>query len=86
MTVADAAKNFATLVNKVYSEGISINLERDNQVIARLTPAERRITLTVGELNTFLSNLPRLGEDGDAFADDARAIRDELPAEANPWD
>jgi antitoxin (DNA-binding transcriptional repressor) of toxin-antitoxin stability system len=86
MNVTEAAKNFATLVNKVYSEGISIDLERDNQVIARLTPAERRATLTVGELNAFLRNLPRLGDDGDAFAEEVRAIRIELPAERNPWD
>ena len=86
MNVAEAAKNFDRLVNQVYAEGISIDLERDHQVIARLTPAGRRSTLTVGELNAFLRNLPRLGEDADAFAQDVRALRTELPAEKNPWD
>lgn len=37
MNVAEAAKNFAKLVNKVYVEGISVDLERDDKVIARLT-------------------------------------------------
>jgi len=85
MNVAEAAKNFDRLVNQVYAEGISIDLERDHQVIARLTPA-RRSTLTVGELNAFLRNLPRLGEDADAFAQDVRALRTELPTEKNTWD
>jgi antitoxin (DNA-binding transcriptional repressor) of toxin-antitoxin stability system len=86
MNVADAEKNFANLVNKVYIEGISVDLERDDKVIARLMPAEPRSPLTVGELNNFLSKLPLLGDDADEFAQDVRAIRAEFPAEANPWD
>jgi hypothetical protein len=73
-------------VNKVYVEGISVDLERDNKVIARLTPAEPPSPLTVRELNTFLCNLPPLGDDAEPFAKDMRAIRAEFPAEGNPWD
>jgi antitoxin (DNA-binding transcriptional repressor) of toxin-antitoxin stability system len=73
MKVAEAEKNFADLVNKVYSEGISVDLERDDKVIARLTPAEPRSPLTIGELNAFLRGLPSLGEDADSFAQDIRA-------------
>lgn len=86
MNVAEAEKNFAQLVNKVYAEGISVDLERDDKVIARLTPAEPQSHLTVGELNAFLRNLPSLGDDAGAFAQDVRAVRAEFPAEANPWD
>jgi antitoxin (DNA-binding transcriptional repressor) of toxin-antitoxin stability system len=86
MNVAEAEKNFAKLVNKVYLEGISVDLERDDKVIARLTPAEPKSPLTVGELNAFLRNLPSLGDDADGFAQDVRAIRADFPAEANPWD
>ena len=86
MNVTEAERNFAKLVNRVYVEGISVDLERDNKVIARLTPAEPRSPLTVGELNAFLRALPPLGEDADDFAHDVRAIRAEFPAEANPWD
>lgn len=86
MNVAEAEKNFATLVNKVYVEGICVDLERDHKVIARLTPAEPSSRLTVGELNAFLRNLPPLADDADEFAKDVRAIRAEFPAEANPWD
>ena len=86
MNVAEAEKNFAKLVNKVYLEGISVDLERDDKVIARLMPAEARSPLTIGELNAFLRNLPSLGDDADDFLNDVRAIRAEFPAEANPWD
>ena len=86
MNVAEAEKNFANLVNKVYAEGISVDLERDDKVIARLTPAEPRSSLTIGQLNAFLRGLPSLGDDAEEFLRDARAIRAEFPAEANPWD
>lgn len=72
MNIAEAADNFATLVDTVHRDGISIDLERDNQVIARLTPVEPRSPLTVGELNAFLRSLPLLGDDSDAFASDIR--------------
>jgi antitoxin (DNA-binding transcriptional repressor) of toxin-antitoxin stability system len=86
MNIAEAEKNFSNLVDKVYLEGVSVDLERDDKVIARLTPAEPRSPLTVGELNAFLGNLPSLGNDADEFAKDVRAIRAEFPAEADPWD
>jgi antitoxin (DNA-binding transcriptional repressor) of toxin-antitoxin stability system len=86
MNIAEAEKNFAKLVEKVYVEGVSVDLERDDKVIARLTPAEPRSPLTVGELNAFLGNLPSLGDDAGGFAQDVRALRAEFPAEANPWD
>lgn len=86
MNVAEAAKNFAKLVDKVYLEGVSVDLERDDKVIARLMPVEPRSPLTVDKLNAFLRNLPSLGDDADGFARDVRTIRAEFPAEANPWD
>jgi antitoxin (DNA-binding transcriptional repressor) of toxin-antitoxin stability system len=86
MHVAEAEKNFTKLVNKVYVEGISVDLERDDKIIARLTPAEPRSALTIGELTAFLRNLPSLGDDADDFAQDVRAIRTEFPAESNSWD
>lgn len=86
MNVAEAEKNFSRLVDKVYLEGVSVDLERDDKVIARLTPAEPRSFLTIGELNAFLRSLPSLGDDADDFAQDIRAVRAEFPAEANPWD
>ncbi len=72
-------------MNRVYSEGIPVELERGDEVIAHLTPAAPRSRLKVGEMNTFLESLPKLREDTDAFLEDIRAIRREFPTEANPW-
>jgi hypothetical protein len=76
----DAEKNFVALVDKVCAEGISIDLERDHQIVARLTPARPRPSLAVGDLNAFLRQLPPLGDDAEAFADNLRAIRGEFQA------
>lgn len=85
MNVTEAEKIFATLVNKVYVEGICVDLERDDKVIARLMPAEPRSPLTVGKLNAFLHNLPALGDDATEFAQAVLAIRAEFPAKVNSW-
>lgn len=45
---------------------------------------ERSSTLTVGELNAFLSSLPSLGDDADRFAEDVRGIRFGFPSNSNP--
>ncbi len=86
MNVLEAEKNFVKLVNSVYVEGISVDLEARKQNYRRLTPVEPRSPLTVGELSAFLRNLPSLGDDADQFVQDVRAVRGEFPGESNPWD
>lgn len=86
MNVSEAEKQLVALVNKVHAEGISVDLERDNQVVARLTPARPQSPLAVVDLSRFLRSLPALGDDADSFADDLRAVRGASPAEGNPWD
>jgi antitoxin (DNA-binding transcriptional repressor) of toxin-antitoxin stability system len=86
MNLAEAEKNFAKLVDRVHSEGISIDLERDNKVVARLTPALPKSPLKAGDLAEFLRNLPSLGDDAERFAEDVREIRRLAPGEASPWD
>jgi len=87
MNVLEAERTFSTLVDKVHREGISIDLERDNEVIARLTPANSAPPrLTVLNLRAFLLGLPSLGDDAAEFADDLRAVRTHASAETSPWD
>ncbi len=81
--VADAGRDFASLVNRVCSEGIGIELQQGNAVVAYLTPTPPRSPLKVRDLPAFLQSLPKLGDDGDAFLADIRAIRGELPARAD---
>ena len=86
MTVADAGRDFGNLVNRVYSEGISIELEQGDKVVARLTPGGPSVPLKVSDLTAFLQGLPQLGDDAEAFDQDLREIRRQFPAEADPWD
>jgi len=86
VTVSEAERDFANLVNRVHAEGISVELARGDEVIARLVPASARVALKVQDLNAFLLGLPKLGDDAVAFGEDVRAIRRDFPAETNPWD
>lgn len=86
ITVAEAERDFSTLVDRVVSEGIVVELERGDRVIARLTPAGPSSPLKVRDLNDFLASLPKLEEDAESYSEDIRAIRRDLPAEVNPWD
>jgi antitoxin (DNA-binding transcriptional repressor) of toxin-antitoxin stability system len=86
MNIAEAEEHFAQLVEKVHLEGISIDLERDDKIIARLTPAKPKSPLTIGGLHDFLSSLPPLADDAADFARDVRAIRSAFPMEADLWD
>jgi antitoxin (DNA-binding transcriptional repressor) of toxin-antitoxin stability system len=86
ITVAEADRDFAALVNRVSSEGISVELERDDKVVARLMPAAPQSRLKVGDFNAFLRGLPTLGNDSEAFESDLREIRRSFGAETIPWD
>jgi antitoxin (DNA-binding transcriptional repressor) of toxin-antitoxin stability system len=86
MTVADAGRDFNGLVNRVCSEGISVELEQGDKVVARLTPGGAPSPLKVSDLNAFLQGLPQLGDDAEAFDRDLRDVRNQFPAEADPWD
>ena len=50
-----------------------------------LTDSWPRSSLQAKDLNEFLSQLPRLDEDADAFAEEIQAIRHSLPLELDPW-
>ena len=84
INVSEAERDFSALIHRVCTQGISIELERDNKVIARITPVGPSSPLKVRDLSKFLESLPKLGDDAAAFADDVQAVRREFPAEADP--
>jgi antitoxin (DNA-binding transcriptional repressor) of toxin-antitoxin stability system len=83
--VEEARVNFARLVERVCSEGICIQLESGDRVVACLTPPMPTSKLQVSGLDSFLRKLPDLDDDIDAFSGDVEAIRRELPPETDPW-
>jgi hypothetical protein len=70
LTVAEAGRDFAGLVSRICSEGVGVELQQGESVIAYLTPAPPKPALTVRELNSFLQHLPKLEDDADAFSAD----------------
>lgn len=82
--MAEAANSFDELVDRVSVEGIVVELERENVVVARLVPVAHR--LLVRDLNGVFAGLPPLGEDSDSFARDLEQIRREVPRETTAWD
>jgi antitoxin (DNA-binding transcriptional repressor) of toxin-antitoxin stability system len=85
LTVAEAGRDFAELVSRVCSEGVGVELQQGDSVIAYLTPAPPQSSLEIRDLNAFLQRLPKLEDDAEAFSVDLHAIRHEFPAETNPW-
>lgn len=65
------------------TQPLNLPAHAEVRVTIELAPAS---PLTVGKLNAFLSSLPALGDDGEEFAQDVRAIRAAFPAETDPWD
>ena len=86
INVSEAERDFLRLIHQVCTQGVSIELELENKVVARITPAGPSSPLQVRDLNKFLESLPKLGDDAESFAEDVQAVRREFPAEAHPWD
>ena len=86
ISVSDAERDLTALVDQVVSRGVSVDLERDQRVVARISPVRVESKLKVGDLGTFLDNLPPLEDDAAAFGKDVQDIRRQFPGEASPWD
>jgi antitoxin (DNA-binding transcriptional repressor) of toxin-antitoxin stability system len=86
INVADAARNFSDLLERVYEQGLSVELERGDKVVARIVPAGPTRTLRVEELNDFFASLPKLGDDAEAFAEDVMLVCRALPVDPSPWE
>jgi len=83
ISVIEAGRQFDELIGRVSREGVTIELERDNQVVAQLSPAGRRVP--VADLNRIFGSFPSLGDDADSFARDVERVRREVPQETDPW-
>jgi len=86
INVTSAARNLSELLNRVAYQGASFELRRGGKSIARLVPAGPAKRVKVSDLNSLFARLPRLDEDGAAFARDIGEIRRELPPDKDPWD
>ena len=86
INVTKASRQLSDLLNRVFYQGASFELERGNRVVARLSPPEPSGGgVPIRELNRLFDELPPLGDDAEAFAADLEATRKAPPAERDPW-
>ena len=86
ISVTQAVRQFSDLLNRIFYQGVSVELERGNKVIARISPVLSESPLKVKDLNGLFANLPSLGKDTGLFAKDLNDIRKQIPLENNQWD
>jgi antitoxin (DNA-binding transcriptional repressor) of toxin-antitoxin stability system len=86
ISVTEAVRQFSNLLNRVFYQGATVELERGNKVIARITPVGPDSSIKVKNLNKLFGEFPSLGEDAKAFSEDLMQIRKQLPPEQNKWD
>ncbi len=75
INVTQASRQFSDLLNRVFYQGASFELERGNRVIAKLCPASAPREVAIRDLNRLFAELPKLNEDAEPFAQDLDAIR-----------
>lgn len=82
-----AARGFSEVLNQVKYRGVSFEVERGNEVVARIVPAGPHSNLRISDLNQLFARLPALGEaDALAFEQDIEEFRNSLPLEEDPWE
>jgi hypothetical protein len=74
LTIAEAGRDFAGLVGRICSEGVGVELQEGDNVVAYLTPASLKSALKIRDLAAFLRRLPKLEDDADAFSADLRPL------------
>ena len=85
LTVTEAARRFADVVNRAFYRHETTVLVRNGVPVAYLAPMSPA-GIAARELAHRWPLLPRLSADDAAgFADDLAAARAELPGPADPW-
>jgi prevent-host-death family protein len=80
MTATEAARSFSDVLNRV-AAGEEIEVTRSGAAVAVITPPRARM-LSAERFRSLLGGAPAPDAD---FADDVRALREELPTPADPW-
>ncbi|MEO8165575.1 MAG: hypothetical protein ABI619_09280 [Betaproteobacteria bacterium] len=83
ISVSAAGSQFDELVARVSRDGVTVELEQDNLVVARISPVEKRTN--VSDLNRIFATFPPLGDEAETFAKDLDELRQEIPRESDPW-
>ena len=86
INVTEAVRRFSDLVNRVFYQGETFELERGKRVVARLGPAKPTSSVQASDLASIFQKLPRLDEDAEAFARDVESACSLARPERDAWD
>jgi len=88
ITIDDASRDLGGLIDSLASRGTTIEVERNECVIATIvpvTPTPRKICRSMKDFIGLLNSLPPLGDDN-AFEQDIANAQRQLPSRTEPWD
>ncbi len=86
---ADAVRDIGGILERVRTQGASIEIVRGEEVVARVTPGMGPAagSCTIEQLIAVWKRLPRLEpDDSAAFEADLAAIRNEFPMQEREWE
>ncbi len=88
LSVTEAVRNFADLVNRAFYQGAHFRLTRGGRAVAELWPPSGGATVSASDLRLALGRLPRLGADeAAAFSRDIEKLRQTVgPPRESPWE
>ncbi|MGV3533775.1 MAG: type II toxin-antitoxin system Phd/YefM family antitoxin [Chthoniobacteraceae bacterium] len=87
LSVTEAARNFADVVNRAYYRHESTTLLKNGKPVARVVPAGPSMRTGKEIAAEMTATRPRLGvEEAEAFEADLLKARAELPLSVSPWD
>jgi len=80
ITATEAVRKFSELLSSIKYQGERYTIVRGGKPVASILPAaEQTRGKTLGDLKRLLAEIPRLGDDANAFEADVRAAREAQP-------
>lgn len=87
LTVTEAARNFADVVNRAYYRHEATTLLKNGKPVARVVPTGPLMRTGKEIAAEMTADRPRLGvEEAEAFEADLLKARAEMPPLVSPWD
>jgi hypothetical protein len=82
--ITDPTLDWGKLVDHVYRDRVTVELERDKQVVATLAPVVSAPSFS--DLNAIFAGVPPLSDaECASFAKDLEEIGASMPPETDPW-
>ena len=83
----EVARNLSDILNRVRYRGMSFDIQRGKEIIARITPAIPESPIDASQLIEAIASLPKLSEhELQQFEKDLKKLRKTVLEPKNQWD